>query len=60
MKAYILRDREAEAEVRKEKKAKGRGTWIRGSWERQKNGRLKWIIPRFIPDPPTPTAIKGP
>jgi hypothetical protein len=51
MKAYILRDKEAEEEVKKAKKAKNQGQWIRGSWERQANGGLKWIRPKFIPGP---------
>ena len=51
MKAYILRDKEAEEEVKKAKKAKNQGQWIRGSWERHANGGLKWIRPKFIPGP---------
>ena len=35
MKGYILRDKEAEEEVKKARKAKNQGQWIRGRWERQ-------------------------
>jgi hypothetical protein len=49
MKTYILRDKEAEDEARKARKAKNQGQWIRGRWERQADGGLKWIRPKFIP-----------
>jgi hypothetical protein len=48
MKGYILRDKEAQEEVKKARKAKNQGKWIRGSWERQANGGLQWIRPKFI------------
>jgi hypothetical protein len=51
MKGYILRDKEAEEEVKKARKAKNQGQWIRGRWERQPSGGLKWIRPKFIPGP---------
>jgi hypothetical protein len=51
MKGYILRDKEAEEEVRKARKAKNQGQWIRERWERQADGGLKWIRPKFIPGP---------
>jgi hypothetical protein len=51
MKGYILRDKEAEEEVKKARKAKDEGQWIRGRWERQASGGLKWIRPKFIPGP---------
>jgi glutaredoxin len=35
MKAYILRDREVTDETKKARKAKHRGQWIRGHWERR-------------------------
>ena len=43
MKGYILRDKEAEEEAKKARKAKNQGQWIRGRWERQACGGLKWI-----------------
>jgi hypothetical protein len=49
--AYLLTDEEAENEVKKARKAGDQGQWIRGSWERQANGKLKWIRPKFIPGP---------
>ena len=52
MKAYILRDREVTDETKKTRKAKHWGQWIRGRWERQENGELKWIRPKFIARPP--------
>jgi hypothetical protein len=51
MKGYILRDKEAEDEAKKARKAKNQGQWIRGRWERQACGGLKWIRPKFIPGP---------
>jgi hypothetical protein len=51
MKAYILRDREVTDETKKARKAKHRGQWIRGRRERQENGELKWIRPKFIAGP---------
>jgi hypothetical protein len=51
LKGYILRDKEAEEEVKKARKAKNQGQWIRGRWERQASGGLKWIRPKFIPGP---------
>jgi hypothetical protein len=42
---------EVQAETRKARKAKDRGAWIMGRWERQHDGALRWIIPRFIPGP---------
>jgi hypothetical protein len=32
MKCYILRDKEAEEEAKKARKAKNQGQWIRGRW----------------------------
>ena len=51
MKGYILRDKEVENEARKAEKAKKQGQWIVGRWERQADGGLKWIRPKFIPRP---------
>jgi hypothetical protein len=51
MKAYIVRDKKAEDEAKKARKAKSQGQWIMGRWERQENGKLKWIRPKFIPGP---------
>ena len=51
MKEYILRDKEVEEEAKKARKAKNQDQWIRGRWERQAYGELKWIRPKFIPRP---------
>jgi hypothetical protein len=51
MKVYILRDKAVADEAKKAKKAKNHGQWIMGRWERQENGKLKWIRPKFIPGP---------
>jgi hypothetical protein len=51
MKEYILRDKEVEEEAKKARKAKNEGQWTVGRWERQANGGLKWIRPKFIPGP---------
>jgi hypothetical protein len=48
---YILRDKEVEEEAKKARKAKNQGQWIAGRWERQADGGLKWIRPKFIPGP---------
>jgi hypothetical protein len=49
MKKNILK--EIQAEARKAKKAKNQGGWIIGQWERQHDGTLRLVIPRFIPGP---------
>ena len=51
MKGYILRDKEVEDEAKKARKAKNQGQWIAGRWERQADGGLKMIRPKFIPGP---------
>jgi hypothetical protein len=51
MKGYILRHKEAEDEAKKARKAKNQGQWIAGRWERQADGGLKRIRPKFIPGP---------
>jgi hypothetical protein len=51
MKGFLLRDKEAEEEAKKARKAKNQGQWMRGRWERQASGGLKWIRPKFIPGP---------
>ena len=48
MKGYILRDKEAEEEAKKARKAKNQGQWIRGRWERQVSGGLKWIQAKVL------------
>jgi hypothetical protein len=52
MRGYILREKEVEEEAKKARKAKNQGQWIRGRWERQACGGLKWIRPKFIPGQP--------
>jgi hypothetical protein len=49
--AQFLGHKEVTAEAEKARKYNNQGAWIRGCWERQKDGSLKLIIPRFIPGP---------
>jgi hypothetical protein len=51
MKAFIFRDKESEDEIKKARKAKNQGQWMRGRLELQTDGGLKWIRPKFIAGP---------